>query len=54
MRHLAARIMAEAEGGEVLVSRTIKDVVAGSGVNFTPRGDHLLKGFDECWELFAV
>ncbi len=46
--------MALAEGGEVLVSRTIKDVVAGSDVAFTPRGDHQLKGFDETWELFSV
>lgn len=52
--HLAARIMSAAEGGEVFVSRTVKDVVAGSGVTFTPRGSHQLKGFDEPWELFSV
>jgi class 3 adenylate cyclase len=52
--HVAARIMAAAGADEVLVSRTIKDVVAGAGVTFTPRGMHALKGIDGNWELYAV
>ncbi len=52
--HVAARIMAAAGADEVLVSRTIKDVVAGAGVTFTPRGTHSLKGIDGSWELYAV
>jgi class 3 adenylate cyclase len=52
--HLAARVAAKAQGGEVLVSRTVKDLVAGSGITFTARGEHALKGVDERWELFAV
>jgi len=52
--HAAARIMAAAGAAEVLVSRTIKDVVAGAGVTFTPRGTHSLKGIDGSWELYAV
>ncbi len=52
--HLAARIMSAAGADEVLVSRTIKDVVAGAGVNFTARGTHTLKGIEGSWELFAV
>ncbi len=52
--HLASRIMSAAEASEVLVSRTVKDVVAGSGAAFAPRGAHRLKGFDETWELFSV
>ena len=52
--HVAARIMAAADADEVLVSRTIKDVVAGAGVTFTPRGTHTLKGIEGNWELYAV
>jgi class 3 adenylate cyclase/pimeloyl-ACP methyl ester carboxylesterase len=48
-----ARICASAHAGEVLVSRTVKDLVAGSGLEFTGRGHHELKGVGE-WELFAV
>jgi pimeloyl-ACP methyl ester carboxylesterase len=48
------RLMAAAGADEVLVSRTIKDVVAGAGVTFTPRGTHSLKGIDGSWELYAV
>ena len=39
---------------EVLVSRTIKDVVAGAEVTVTPRGTHALKGIEGNWELYAV
>jgi len=42
----AARIMAAAGADEVLVSRTLKDVVAGAGITFTPRGMNALKGID--------
>jgi pimeloyl-ACP methyl ester carboxylesterase len=52
--HLAARIAAAAAPGEVLVSRTVKDLVAGSGVVFEPRGLQQLEGVPDGWELFAV
>jgi class 3 adenylate cyclase len=40
--------------GEVLVSSTVKDLVAGSGIQFTDRGAHTLKGIPDEWRLFAV
>jgi class 3 adenylate cyclase len=52
--HLAARVMAGAAGGEVLVSDTVKDIVAGSALRFQDRGTHHLKGIDEPRRLFAV
>jgi class 3 adenylate cyclase len=52
--HLAARIMGLALGGEVVVSRTVKDLVVGSELRFTERGEHTLKGFDEPWAVFAL
>jgi class 3 adenylate cyclase len=52
--HIAARVQAAAEPGEVLVSRTVKDLVAGSGIRFADRGTHPLKGVPEEWQLFAV
>src|SRR5205085_1947269 len=52
--HIAARVNALAAPGEVLVSRTVKDLVAGSGVRFADRGLHALKGVPENWQLFAV
>jgi class 3 adenylate cyclase len=52
--HIAARVQALAQPGEVLVSRTVKDLVAGSGIGFTDRGTHRLKGVPEEWQLFAV
>jgi class 3 adenylate cyclase len=52
--HIAARVSAHAEPGEVLVSRTVKDLVAGSGIAFTDRGTHALRGVPETWELHAV
>jgi class 3 adenylate cyclase len=52
--HLAARIMAEAGPGEVLVSRTVRDLVAGSGRTLTDRGTRRLKGVEGDWQLFAV
>jgi len=52
--HLAARVMANAAGGEVLVSETVKDIVAGSALRFQDRGTHQLKGIDGPRRLFAV
>jgi class 3 adenylate cyclase/pimeloyl-ACP methyl ester carboxylesterase len=52
--HIGARVSALARGGEILVSRTVRDLVVGSGLRFEPRGVHELKGVPESWELFAV
>lgn len=52
--HLGARIMAAAGAGEILVSRTVKDLVIGSSLVFEDRGSHRLKGIDGDWELFSV
>jgi class 3 adenylate cyclase len=52
--HTAARVLGLAERGEVLVSRTVKDLVAGSGLVFTDRGTHQLKGVPDEWQLFAA
>jgi class 3 adenylate cyclase len=52
--HLGARVMAQAGAGEVLCSRTVKDLVAGAGFGFTDRGTHQLKGVPDSWQLFAV
>jgi class 3 adenylate cyclase len=52
--HIGARVLAHAHGGEVLVSSTVKDLVAGSGINFIERGEHELKGVPGAWRLFAV
>ena len=52
--HIGARIAALAQPGEVLVSRTVKDLVAGSGIEFDDRGGHELKGVRGAWQLYAV
>ena len=52
--HIGARVAAEARLGEVLVSRTVKDLVAGSGLEFEDRGVRELKGVQESWRLFSV
>jgi class 3 adenylate cyclase len=52
--HIAARVMAQAGPGEVVVSSTVKDLVAGSGIVFADRGMNALKGVPEEWRLFAV
>jgi pimeloyl-ACP methyl ester carboxylesterase len=52
--HIGARVAAEAGSGEVLVSSTVKDLVAGSGLRFEDRGSRALKGVPEEWRLFAV
>ena len=49
--HIGARVMAQAGAGEVLVSSTVKDLVAGSGIAFEPRGAHSLKGVPGEWQL---
>lgn len=52
--NLASRVMAEAGPGEVLVSSTVKDLVIGSGIEFTERGSRALKGVPGEWRLFAA
>ena len=52
--HLAARVAAVAGPSEVLVSGTVRDLVAGSGIAFDDRGSHVLKGVPGEWRLFAV
>jgi pimeloyl-ACP methyl ester carboxylesterase len=51
--HTGARIMAQAQPGEILVSSTVRDLVAGSGIEFEDRGEHELKGVG-CWRLYSV
>jgi class 3 adenylate cyclase/predicted alpha/beta hydrolase len=52
--HLAARIMDAAETGEILVSSTVKDLVVGSGIRFSERGEREFKGVPDRWRLFSV
>ena len=52
--HIAARIGSLASPNEVLVSRTVKDLVVGSGIEFNDRGGHVLKGVPGIWKLYAV
>lgn len=52
--HLAQRVCAAAEPGEVLVTRTVVDLVTGAGLSFDDRGDRQLKGFDVPTRLFAL
>jgi len=52
--HIAARVMAEAEPGEILASSTVKDLVVGSGMAFSDRGIRVLKGIPDEWRLYAV
>ena len=49
-----ARVSSHAAGGEILVSRTVVDLVAGSGIAFDDRGTHSLRGVPGEWQLFAV
>jgi class 3 adenylate cyclase len=51
---IGARVAAQAEAGEILVSQTVKDLVAGSGISFGDRGAAELKGVPGEWRLFAV
>jgi class 3 adenylate cyclase len=52
--HTGARVAALAEPGEVLVSSTVRDLVAGSGISFEERGEHELKGVPGSWRLYAA
>jgi class 3 adenylate cyclase len=52
--HVAARVEALAGPGEVLVTRTVTDLTAGSGLVFADRGEHELKGVPGRWMLYAV
>jgi class 3 adenylate cyclase len=51
---IGARISSLAGPGEILVSSTVKDLVAGSGLRFEDRGEHQLKGIPEAWRVFAL
>jgi class 3 adenylate cyclase len=52
--HIGARVAAAAGPGDVLVSSTVKDLVAGSGLRFDDRGACVLKGLPDAWHLYAV
>ena len=52
--HIGARVGAEAVAGEILVSQTVRDLLAGSGIGFVDRGAHELKGVAGEWRLYAV
>ena len=52
--HIGSRVAALAQAGEVWVSSTVKDLVAGSGLSFQDRGVHPLKGIPGEWKLFEV
>ena len=52
--HIGARVMAQAGAGEVWVSATVKDLVAGSGIRFEERGTHALKGVPGEWPLWLA
>lgn len=52
--HIAARLLGIAESGEVVASRTVRDLTAGSGLSFSDRGTHSLKGVEDEWTLYAV
>jgi DNA-binding NarL/FixJ family response regulator len=52
--HIGARVAGSAPPGEVVVSSTVKDLVAGSGIGFVDRGEHTLKGVPDRWRLYAV
>jgi class 3 adenylate cyclase len=52
--HVAARVVGEAAGGEVLATSTVRDLCAGSGLTFADRGFRRLAGLSEPWRVFAV
>jgi pimeloyl-ACP methyl ester carboxylesterase len=52
--HTGARVASSARGGEVVVSSTVRDLVAGSGIEFDDRGEQELKGIPGTWQLFSV
>lgn len=52
--HIAARVMAEATGGEVLATSTVRDLCSGSGLAFEDRGERILEGVADPWRVFRV
>lgn len=52
--HLASRVAGTGNTGDVIVSRTVKDLVAGSGLSFDDFGTHALKGMPEAWQLYSL
>jgi DNA-binding NarL/FixJ family response regulator len=52
--NIGARVAALGSAGDIVVSSTVRDLVAGSGIEFTDRGQHSLKGVPDTWRLFAV
>jgi class 3 adenylate cyclase len=52
--HIGARVAAKSEPSEVLVSRTVRDLVAGSGISFEDAGEHQLNGVPDRWRLYRV
>ncbi|MGE0499554.1 MAG: adenylate/guanylate cyclase domain-containing protein [Rhizobiaceae bacterium] len=52
--HLASRVAGTGGAGDVVVSRTVKDLVAGSGLGFDDFGTHVLKGMPEAWQLYSL
>lgn len=52
--HIAQRVLSQADSGEILVSRTVVDLVGGSGIVFGSRGAHVLKGVPGDWQIFSV
>ena len=52
--HIAARVMGLASAGQILATSTVKDLTSGSGIQFTDRGLHSLKGVPEPWRVFEA
>jgi len=52
--HIASRVQSAAGPSEILVSSTVRDLVAGSGLRFRDHGRHILKGIAGDWQLFVV
>ena len=52
--HIGARVASKAQAGEILVSQTVRDLVAGSRVELQDRGSHELKGVSGRWRLYSV
>jgi class 3 adenylate cyclase len=52
--HIASRIAGLAGGGQILASRTVKDLVAGSGISFIAKGEHVLRGVPDTWQVYEV
>jgi DNA-binding NarL/FixJ family response regulator len=52
--HIGARVAGSAQPSDIVVTSTVRDLVAGSGIGFVDRGEHALKGVPDRWRLFAV